>query len=147
MSRAHRTALALLVGVIAVSALPAQAQSADDPYSIIRPEPGVADTKPSKPEPWLAPKYRSPRGTRERAGVPRPVAPKAAAPTRPNVPPPIVVPETGRALPNMPTLSPSGPRGTESFQDRAARCAHQAGAYGDAAGNRGAYIGTCINQR
>jgi hypothetical protein len=46
----------------------------------------------------------------------------------------------------MPTLSPSGPGGRETYQDRAARCAHQAGVYGAAAGDRGTYIGTCINQ-
>jgi hypothetical protein len=40
----------------------------------------------------------------------------------------------------------SGPRGTETFQDRASRCAHQAGVYGQAAGDRNAYVGTCINQ-
>ncbi|HZD88942.1 MAG TPA: hypothetical protein VE224_02490, partial [Pseudolabrys sp.] len=61
-------------------------------------------------------------------------------------PPPIVSPETGRLLPNLPNPAPSGPNGTETFQDRAARCAHQAGVYGSEAGNRNAYIGTCVNQ-
>ena len=75
---------------------------------------------------------------------PRPAPPNA--PPAAQVPPPILVPETGRVLPNLPAISPSGPNGTETFQDRAARCAHQAGVYGDAAGNRNAYIGTCINQ-
>lgn len=146
MPRTHRIALALLTLMTVVSVSPARAQSADDPHSIIRPEPG---TPQKKPEPWLAPKYRSPRGTREHIGVPRPTAPKAAsprAPATPKVPPPIVVPKTGRALPNLPTISPSGPRGTETFQDRAARCAHQAGVYGEAAGNRPNYINSCINQ-
>ena len=36
--------------------------------------------------------------------------------------------------------------GVETYQDRAARCAHQAGVYGQAAGDRNAYIGSCINQ-
>jgi hypothetical protein len=62
------------------------------------------------------------------------------------VPPPIVNPQTGVALPNMPAVSPSGPGGRETYQDRAVRCAHQAGAYGANAGDRGTYIGTCINQ-
>ncbi len=149
MPRACPLHLTLLVLMTCVSAQPVTAWAADDPYSIMRPEPGPAGTEPSKPEPWLAPKYKSPRGTRQRANVPRPAAPRAAMPkmpTVPRVPPPIVVPETGRALPNLPTLSPSGPRGTESFQDRAARCAHQAGVYGEAAGNRSVYIGTCVNQ-
>jgi len=44
-------------------------------------------------------------------------------------------------------MAPSGPGGTETFQDRAARCAHQAGVYGPSAtGDRNAYIGGCINQ-
>ncbi len=129
------------------SALPAHAQSKADPYSIMVPEPGTPAAKPApKPEPWLAPKYKSPRGTRQHISVPRPTAPKVTAPTPPKVPPPIVVPQTGRVLPNLPALSPSGPHGTESFQDRAARCAHQAGMYGDAAGNRSAYINSCVNQ-
>ncbi len=96
------------------------------------------------PEPWLPPKYKSPRGTRQHIRPRHPV-PSPPAPTA-KVPPPILVPETGRVLPNLPALSPSGPNGTETFQDRAARCAHQAGVYGDAAGNRSAYIGTCVNQ-
>jgi hypothetical protein len=51
------------------------------------------------------------------------------------------VPQTGRTLPNLPP-----PTGTEMSQDRAARCAHQAGVYGQAAGDRTSYINTCINQ-
>ncbi len=62
------------------------------------------------------------------------------------MPPPIVVPQTGRVLPNLPTVAPSGPHGTETYQDRAARCTHQAGVYGQAAGDRSTYINSCINQ-
>ena len=63
------------------------------------------------------------------------------------VPPPLYVPQTGRTLQNLPTVAPSGPKGTESSQDRAIRCTHQAGAYGPGAtGDRNAYIGSCINQ-
>jgi hypothetical protein len=65
---------------------------------------------------------------------------------RADVPPAIVVPETGRVLPNMRTLSPSGPNGTETGQDRAMRCAHQLGVYGADAGNPSAYLGSCVNQ-
>ena len=57
-----------------------------------------------------------------------------------------LVPETGRVLPNLPTVSGSGADGAETSQDRAVRCAHQAGVYGQAAGNPSAYIGSCINQ-
>ncbi len=123
--------LAILLGALLA---PAHAGTDDDRYTIMRPE---------KPEPWLAPKYKSPRGTREHVTKPRP----APAPQpRANVPPPLYVPETGRLLPNLPTSAPSGPHGTETFQDRAARCAHQAGVYGAAAGDRTSYINGCINQ-
>ena len=62
------------------------------------------------------------------------------------MPPPLYVPQTGRVLPNLPSVSGSGPNGAETSQDRAFRCAHQAGVYGPAAGDRSAYIGSCINQ-
>ena len=65
---------------------------------------------------------------------------------QPTVPPPLYVPQTGRLLQNLPTVAPSGPNGSETSQDRAVRCAHQAGVYGQAAGDRNAYIGSCINQ-
>ena len=67
-------------------------------------------------------------------------------PVRAAVPPPIVVPETGRVLPNLPTVSGSGVNGAETSQGRAMRCGHQAGVYGQAAGNPSTYIGSCINQ-
>ena len=111
-----------------------------DDYSIMVPEKGA---RPSKPEPWLAPKYRSPRGTVEKVVIPRS---KAVPQPHAVTPPPIVMPETGRSLPNLPTISGSGRGGAETSQDRAARCAHQAGVYGPDAGNRNAYVGTCINQ-
>ena len=132
---------ALFALAVIVSAAPARADSDDDRYTIMRPEKG---SKIEKPEPWLAPKYKSPRGTRQHVVIPRPAdapSPHAA------VPPPIVVPETGRTLPNLPMISGSGPRGAETGQDRALRCAHQAGVYGPGAtGDRSAYIGGCINQ-
>ena len=114
-----------------VPALPARAQSDDDRYTIMR------------SEPWLPPKYRSPRGSREHVVIP----PPAPAPQpRATVPPPLYVPQTGRTLPNLPNPAPSGPQGRETYQDRAARCAHQAGVYGAAAGERSSYINSCINQ-
>jgi hypothetical protein len=141
MDMAYRyLTIALLVLAALTSALPARAASDDDRYTIMVPEKGV---KPDNPEPWLAPKYKSPRGTPERIVIPRS---KSAPPERAAVPPPIVVPETGRVLPNLPTVSGSGPNGAETSQDRAMRCAHQAGVYGQAAGNPSAYIGSCINQ-
>jgi hypothetical protein len=127
----RRLLLAIFLGALLASA---HAETDDDRYTIMRPE---------KPEPWLAPKYKSPRGTRERQVTPRPMP---APQPRAHVPPPIYVPQTGRLLENLPTPAPSGPHGTETYQDRAVRCAHQAGVYGAAAGDRAGYINSCINQ-
>jgi len=137
----------LLPGLLAVLATPAVVQKSNaydimsDDYSIMVPEKGA---RPKQPEPWLAPKYKSPRGTVKHVTIP-----KSTIVTPPNtqVPQtPIIVPQTGRALPNLPSVSGAGPGGAETSQDRAARCAHQAGVYGQAAGDRGTYVGTCINQ-
>src|SRR5512144_196508 len=116
-----RVSLMLSLLVLAVAPAAAFAQSGSgysimqDDYSIMAPEKG---SRPSKPEPWLAPKYKSPRGTVEKVVIPRSkIVPQTHAVT----PPPIVVPETGRSLPNLPTISGSGRGGAETFQDRAAR--------------------------
>ena len=134
----------LVVALFFLSALPAtpaRAQAGDimsDNYSIMVPEKG---SKRELPEPWLAPKYRSPRGT-----VKHVVLPKSKIVTPPNaaVPPSVFVLQTGRTFQNLPTVSGSAPGGGETFQDRAARCAHQAGVYGQATG--GNYMGACVNQ-
>ena len=126
--------LAALVATAASAALsPLAAQVVDNPYTIM------------KPEPWLAPKYKSPRRTKERVVTP---SPPVVEPRRiPDVPPPVMVPQTGRALPNLPQPAPaSGMGGRETYQDRTTRCTHQAGVYGTAAGDRSNYITTCINQ-
>jgi hypothetical protein len=61
------------------------------------------------------------------------------------VPPPsLFVPQTGQTFQNLPTLSGSGPGGAETFQDRAARCAYEAGVAGQA--TTGNLIGSCVNQ-
>ena len=134
----------VLLAIGAVLAGPVRAQNGynilGEDYSIMRPEKGA---RPAQPEPWLAPKYKSPRGTVKHVVIPRS---KAIQPPNTAVPPPIVVPQTGQVLPNLPTVSGSGSGGAETYQDRASRCAHQAGVYGQAAGDRNAYIGTCINQ-
>jgi len=77
---------------------------------------------------------------------PLPVPHQQVVAPQPVVRPPLYVPQTGQTLPNLPTVAPSGPHGQETYQDRAVRCAHQAGAYGAAAGNQSAYINSCINQ-
>ena len=120
--------------------MPTHAQSDEDRYTIMVPEKGA---KPDRPEPWLPPKYKSPRGTRQHVVVPPPatVALRARRCRR-------------RFLCRRPAApcrtcrfsGPQAPRGSETYQDRAARCAHQAGVYGQAAGDRNAYIGGCINQ-
>jgi len=139
------TWLIFLPVLLAVSVTPAFAQKNNDilgdDYSIMMPEKGA---KPKLPEPWLAPKYKSPRGTVKHVTIPKSTI---VNPPNTQVPQtPIIVPQTGRALPNLPSVSGSGPGGRETYQDRAVRCTHQAGVYGQAAGDRGTYIGTCINQ-
>lgn len=122
--------LAALIGLSVVliagpSAAQVQQKISPAPYPIVT------------PQPWLPPTYQSPRGSREHVVIP----PPAPAPqSRAGVPSQLYVPQTGRTLPNLPV------RPGETSQERAARCAHQAGVYGAQAGNRAAYIGTCINQ-
>jgi len=125
----HIVLVALLALVVPTSAY---AQSDDDPYTIM------------KPEPWLPPKYQSPRGTKQHIEKRR--STPAPQPRVQGVPPPLYVPQTGRVLPNLPMGVGAGPGGAETSQDRAVRCAHQAGVYGQAAGDASAYIGSCINQ-
>jgi hypothetical protein len=138
------SSMIVLLAMATVFAVPARAQNGynilGDNYSIMKPEKGA---RPAQPEPWLAPKYRSPRGTVKHVVPPQP---GTLPQPRTGVPPPIVVPQTGRVLPNLPTTPGSGPGGSETFQDRAMRCAHQAGVYGQAAGDRNSYMGTCVNQ-
>jgi hypothetical protein len=136
--------IALVVAAAVLAAGPARAQSDEARYSIMKPEPGTASKNSrskskDNPEPWLAPKYQSPRGTRERVTIPKSGQPPQQQGSK--VPPLLYVPQTGRTLPNLPS-----PTGRETAQDRAARCAHQAGVYGQAAGDRSSYINTCINQ-
>lgn len=131
---------AAIVGLAALlAAVPAVAQSADPNIVHVAPLP----IGPASPQPWLPPTYQSPRGTVQHV---RPVKPLRVPRMRTSEPESITVPETGVALPNLRTISPSGPGGRETYQDRAVRCTHQAGAYGANAGDRGTYIGTCINQ-
>ena len=105
----------------------------------MRPELG---TKPELPQPDLLPKYKTPRGSTDHVTIPRSVSPLLP---RAQAPPPLYVPQTGQVLSNLPMIG-SGAGGRETAQDRAVRCAHQAGVYGQAAGNSNAYIGSCINQ-
>jgi hypothetical protein len=132
MMRKHDLIVLMALAMV-FPTLPVHAASDDDRYTIM------------KPEPWLAPKYQSPRGTRQRVKTPKP-APSPAPARRTQVPPPMHVPETGRVLPNLPSAG-SGRGGAETVQDRSVRCAHQSGVHGPAAtGSPGSYIRGCINQ-
>jgi hypothetical protein len=126
---------AYAVGLIALTlfAVTAPAFAQDDGmgrYNIMRPEPGVP------------PKYKSPRGSTEHVTIPPSTEASQALPQT-ALSPSFVVPQTGQVVPSQPVLAPSGPNRTETYQDRAARCATQAGSYG---GDRGVFVGTCINQ-
>jgi hypothetical protein len=87
------------------------------------------------------------------APLPGPQKPRAlphyrvSPPQRAQTPPPLLVPQTGRFLPNLPPSGRGlGSGGTESFQQRAARCHQQAAIYGQQAGSPSTYINSCINQ-
>jgi hypothetical protein len=92
-------------------------------------------SKREQPEPWLAPKYNSPGGTQQvRIPKSKSVSPPSA--TNPGY---VYVPQTGRSFQNLPSVG-----GGNTFQDRAIRCTHQAGVYGQVGANRGAYMGGCL---
>jgi len=140
--------ITLLVLALGASAWSAEPASDSGTINIMKPEqPAPAkkkSTNTQKPRRGSSnPVYPIP--------LPKPQGPlpvphlQAVTPQRPITPPPLYVPQTGRSLPNLPATG-SGLRGTETFQDRAARCTHQAGVYGGLAGDRGSYIRSCINQ-
>jgi hypothetical protein len=60
------------------------------------------------------------------------------------VPPSLFVPQTGQTFQSLPPLSGSGLGGAETSQDRAARCAQEAGVSGHA--TTGSVVGSCVNQ-
>jgi hypothetical protein len=134
--------IALLALTFVLPALPARAQSGDTP-SIMAPEPGSPPPKQKARRGSSNPVYPTPLPKPQ--GYNPPPSQQVVTPRAADVPPPIVVPQTGRVLPNLPTIG-SGPGGAETSQDRAVRCSHQAGVYGAAAGDRNAYVGGCINQ-
>ncbi|MFZ0096676.1 MAG: hypothetical protein WAK97_22395 [Pseudolabrys sp.] len=139
----------MLIVLSAALATPAPAQTGNilsDNYSIMVPEKGskqkqkVSKQKVSKreqPEPWLAPKYRSPSGTVQQVHIPKSKIVNPPSATDPGY---VYVPQTGRTFQNLPTPG----RGTETSQDRAMRCAHQAGVYGQTGSARGSYMGSCL---
>ena len=133
--------LAAVLAVAVVAMLPAAAPAAershfDDPYSIMA------------PEPWLAPKYRSPRGLPQKPNTAKPARPRPVPPPTVAGPAPPVVLPNGRGVPNLPPVRqgivPDGSR--ETFGDRAARCAHQSGLYGIQPGQQPTYMHSCTMQ-
>jgi hypothetical protein len=98
----------------------------------------VSNQKVTKREqPRLAPKYKSPTGTEQQVSIPRA---KTVNPPRASGTGSVYVPQTGQTFQNLPAPG----RGTETSQDRATRCTHQAGVYGQTGGARGSYMGSCL---
>jgi len=140
MTMMRESSMSLLI-FAALATTPTLAQTGkilSDDYQIIVPERGA---KPDVPEPWLAPKYKSPRGTVDQVRIPKA---KTVRPPRATDPGYVYVPQTGRTFQNLPSLPGSGRGGAETFQDRAIRCTHQAGVYGQVGANRGSYMGSCL---
>ncbi len=161
----------VLLSIAAGYAEPAVAQDGY-PYSIMKPEPGSRParkhktpqaTVPRESEPQETVKEGSKRSPKQtaRRGSSNPVYPtplpspdrytpptsRAVVNRPPAVPPSMYVPQTGQTLPNLPSVSGAGRGGAETFQDRAARCSHQAGVYGpNSTGDRNSYVGGCVNQ-
>jgi hypothetical protein len=136
----------MLIFLSAALATPALAQTGSilgDDYQIMVPEKGSKRqaSKPEQPEPWLAPKYKSPRGTVQKVRIPKSKIVRPPSATDPGY---VYVPQTGRTFQNLPSLPGSGPGGAQTFQDRAIRCTHQAGVYGQVGANRGSYMGGCL---
>jgi hypothetical protein len=146
MTMTLRTDVIALAALAVLLPASARAQSADDYYNIMRPE---KDNRSSAFEAWRAPNPKVPHNRRRGSSnpvyptplpqpdhfVPTPLV--TAQPNLPTVQPYVVSPQTGRALPNLDQGRP------ETGQDRAMRCAHQAGVYGETGGS---YLGSCINQ-
>ena len=147
MAMIRGPSMIMLIALSTALATPSLAQTGNilsDNYSIMVPEKGSKQkvskqkvSKPEQPEPWLAPKYNSPSGAAQQVRIP-----KSKIVNPPSKPDPgyVYVPQTGRTFQNLPTPG----RGTETSQDRAIRCTHQAGVNGQAGGARGAYMGSCL---
>jgi hypothetical protein len=146
MTMMREPSMIMLIFLSAALATPALAQTGSilgDDYQIMVPEKWSKRqaSKPEQPEPWLAPKYKSPRGTVQKVRIPKSKIVRPPSATDPGY---VYVPQTGRTFQNLPSLPGSGPGGAETFQDRAIRCTHQAGVYGQVGANRGSYMGSCL---
>jgi hypothetical protein len=155
---------ALGIAMLVAPALTSTASAREDrfPYSIMTPEPGtvsrhhvkssarVKHVKTSRGRVKLLAGRPAPRKSLAVRGSPGIVLP-TPLPRTPQIPPITTrIPRT-RALPQdqgptiVPGLPPipNLPHGTETFQDRASRCAHQAGLYGVPNEQRNVYLGAC----
>jgi hypothetical protein len=132
---------ALMLGLMAAGTVQQVHAQANDAFRVT-PVPQLVQPQPTTP--WVQPVLPSDPSLHD-TRIPPPL-PKAPSLRATNVPPPIYVPDTGQVLPNIPGTSGSGPGGRETYQDRAVRCADQAGRYGARAGDRDTYINMCINQ-
>jgi hypothetical protein len=140
--------IVLLALTLAAPAIAAEPGDDGGTISIMKSEPGAPPAKDHKHAKKKARKARGSSNPVYPIPLPGPQAPlpvphlQAAPPRGQQVPPALLVPQTGRLLPNLPS-----PGGTETMQDRSVRCAHQAGVYGPAlTGDTGSYIRNCINQ-
>jgi hypothetical protein len=141
--------IVLLVLTLAAPAFSAEPGDDSGTINIMRPEPKAPATKQSHTAKKKTRKVR--RGSSNPVyptPLPGPQAPlplpqqQTVAPRGKEVPPALLVPQTGRLLPNLPAAG-----GTETLQDKSVRCAHQAGVYGPSlTGDPGSYIRSCINQ-
>lgn len=147
MTMMREPSMIVLIVLSVALATPALAQPGNvlsDNYSIMVPEKGSKPkvskqrvSKQEQPEPWLAPKYKSPSGKVQQVRIPKSKIVNPSSATDPGY---VYVPQTGRTFQNLPTPG----RGTETFQDRATRCTHQAGVYGQTGSARSAYMGSCL---
>jgi hypothetical protein len=139
----RNTLIVLLALTLGAPAFAAERSDDGGTINIMKPEPGAPPAKKKT--------HKARRGSSNPVypiPLPGPQTPlpvphqEAVTPRGKEVPPALLVPQTGRLVPNLPV-----PGGRETLQDRSVRCAHQAGAYGPAVtGDPGSYIRSCINQ-
>src|SRR5262245_40279271 len=118
MTIMHKPSMIMLIVLSVALVTPAPAQTGNilsDNYSIMVPEKGSKQkaskqkvSKTEQPEPWLAPKYKSPRGTVEKVRIPKS---KIVSPPSAIDPGYVYVPQTGRTFQNLPSLPGSGAGG------------------------------------
>jgi hypothetical protein len=156
----------LAFGLLAGAAAPAAAQGyAGYPYTIMTPEPGTAGhhravahrarqagaPQPEKPQVNGQPMHRNLRTARGSSGSVLP----APLPRTQLIPPegggivathPLPQDQGPTVVPGAPSLGaiPNLPQGSETFQDRASRCAFQQGLNGVPGTASSQYMGACV---